>query len=163
VTFDVETAENEQALVRDATAIVVGTPIGKAREVPTSKDADGPMGVQTFSAYYHTIKVHRVLQWRDAAVGDTIQVVRGGTSSKAKAKGAFNPDGDTAELPNGKHLLFLQPSADPDVFQIVGYWSGALRLDGNERVKSDRPETKGFEGLTVEEVEKKLSELAPAQ
>lgn len=160
-TLDVETAANEQALVHDATLIVVGTPIGKAREVPTSQEPEGPMAVQTFSAYYHTVKVHQVL--RGATVGDTIQVVRGGMSSAAKNKGIVSADGGMTVLPNGKHIFFLQPSAQPEVFQIVGYWSGALQLDANERVKSDRQETKGFDGLDIATVEKKIVELASTQ
>jgi hypothetical protein len=161
VTLDIATAANEQALAHDATLIVVGTPMGKAREVPTSQEPEGPMAVQTFSAYYHTVKVHQVL--RGAAMGDTVQVVRGGISSAAKAKGIVSADGDTTALPNGKHILFLQPSAQPEVFQIVGYWSGALQLDANERVKSERQETKGFDGLGIAAVEKKIVELASTQ
>lgn len=55
---------------------------------------------------------------------------------------------------------FLQPSAEAEVFQVVGHASGELPLDATDRVASVRPETQAFARLDVAAVRTKIAELS---
>lgn len=148
VTADIDSAVDEQDLVNRATLVVVGTPTGKVDEKVTTEDG-------VFASYYQTVRLHEVLIGETA--DKTIRVVRAGVSSKMKDKTVV--EGLKGALPQGKMILFLQPSAEAGVMQVVGHFSGELALDAANKVSTVATEVQIFKGLDIAAVRKKVGEL----
>lgn len=147
----IEYAPNELALVEWAALVVVATPVGEIQEVPTSKDG-------LFVNYLQDVRIEEILKGDYA--GDTVRVGRAGISSHARPDGLVASDDLRGRLSPGRQILFLKPSLEPGLFQVVGHASGELPLKADGRVGSVRPEAKVFEGLSAAEVRAKISELA---
>lgn len=154
ITADIDYALDEQDMTRKAELIVVGTPTGKLDEKITTPDG-------AFATYQQTIQVHEVLKG-DAAIS-TIRVLRAGVSSAMQQRNNVKVEGLAGPLSPGKQVLFLQPSADPGVWQVVGHSSGQLALQANGRVQAGRPEAKGFDNLSVSEVRQKVQTITAGQ
>lgn len=154
ISADIDYALDEQDLTRRAELILVGTPTGKIDERSTT--ADG-----TLATYQQTVQVHEVL--KGEAVASTIRVLRAGVSSSMRQRNDIKVEGLAGPLAPGKQVLFLQPSADSGVWQIVGHTSGQLAVQANGRVQASRPEAKGFDNLSVPEVRQKIQTLAAGQ
>jgi hypothetical protein len=148
VSADIDSAVNERDLVNRATLVVVGSPTGEVEEKVTTNDGE-------FSAYYQTVRVHEVLMGKTA--DRTVRVVRTGVSSKMKDN-YKDEDGLRGALPQGRMILFLQPSAEPGVMQVVGHFSGEMVLDSADKVSS-LVDVKTFKGLEVAAVRKRVGEL----
>lgn len=151
VSADIDYAVDEHDLVRRATLVIVGVPTGQVEEVNAT-----PNGLS--ADFRQTVRVQEVL--KGDVSGDTVRVIRAGLTNNAPQQGVIVEDGLRGALPPGKHILFLQPSAELGVFQVVGHASGDLPLDTTERVASVRPETQAFAHLDVASVRTKIVELS---
>lgn len=147
VTADVDSAVDEEDLVNRATLVIVGTPEGKIEEKVTTQDG-------MFGSYYQTVRVHEVLMGETE--DNTVRVVRAGVSSKGKDNTTV--EGLRGPLPQGKMILFLQPSAEAGVMQVVGHFSGEMVLDAAEEVSVVSSELTAFKGLDVAGVRQKIDE-----
>lgn len=146
---------DERELVRRSTLIIRGTPIGKAQFVATSGD-------KSVGAFYHDVQVHEVLRGR--VTSKVIRVLRAGLNPEFRAANLVSHEDLRGELASGNQILFLEPSADSGVFQIVGHWQGVLRLDPKGRVFGiEEQRLKLFDGLDVAGVRNAIEQAAAAR
>ena len=141
-------------LVDQATLVVVGTPVGQPEEVALE-----PGGSSLLATYPQTIRVVEVLV--GAAPGATLRIARTGVSTHGRTQGVVAGE-VLGPLPPGHHVLFLMPTGDAALYQIVGHASGALPLTPAGRVTATRPETRELEQLSVPELRSKLQALKAA-
>lgn len=153
ITADVDYALDERDLTSKAELILVGTPTGKIDEMITTPDS-------MFANYQQTIQVHEVLK---GEAGATVRVLRAGVSSVAQQRNRVQVEGLAGPLTPGKQVLFLQPSAETGVWQVVGHTSGQIALEANGRSHASRPEAKSFDNLSVPELRQKVQTLASGQ
>lgn len=158
---DVDYALSADDLIRESSAIVVGIPIGKATF--TVQTETGLLG-----DYLQSVRVLDVLY------GDTpktIQVVRTGLNEELVREGenVIHADIVGGPLPSKPVVLFLQPSARPDAYSIVGHTQGTLILQEDAEVRgadarSEALEHNGFEelrGLTITELRARVAAVKP--
>ncbi len=148
---DIAYAQDERALVQTASLVVVGTPTGPIEERATTPDG-------MLTTFHQSVRVHQVLKGQITA--DTVRVLRAGLSRQAQRDGVVSSTDVRGPLTQAPLILFLQPSAEAEVFQVVGHASGELPLDMADRVAAVRPETQAFAQLDVAAVRTKIAELS---
>lgn len=154
VAADAAYAQDERDLVRSATLILVGAPTDE--KVELSRSSDG--GIIN---YGQIIRVEQVLKGHTP--GSTVQIVRSDFANPTQASGWAVADEAFGLLAPGPHLLFLEPSAAADVFQIVGHASGDMPLDAGGRTTNVRPEVKGFANLDLSGVQNLIAQLSVSE
>ena len=151
---DVDYASSVDHLVSRSSLVVFGVPIGKPSF--TVQTETGLLG-----DYLQSVRVIDVLR------GDApreIQVVRMGLDAE-KAKDTVHSDTVGGPLPTRPVVLFLQPSARPDAYAVVGHTQGTLIFgEGAENAganaRSEALEHAGFDelrGLTIEELKARVT------
>lgn len=148
---DVEKATDVQTLVTNSELVIVGRPVGQVREV-----SRGSAGAD----FYQDVRVDMVL--KGDLGGKTVRVVRYGLSTDASTGGVrvIGADDVQGRLKAGRLIVFLQPSAEQGVYQVVGHSSGEMILDAAGRVVSADPQVSGFTGLDIEGVLGKIREVS---
>jgi len=157
VNIDLVLAQDERDLVRNATLIIHGTPVGEIE----INEATG----RILASYHQDLQVKQVLKGQ--ATADVIRVSSLGLSPTARARNnlvVVEEEFLTGPLQPCDFVLFLAPSAVPDLFHVVGLSQGTLILDEKGRVvpvsakeEEEHVRFKGFEGLTVPELQERIN------
>ncbi len=146
---DIDWAPNEAALVSEASLVVRGTVGSDVRLTPRSPDG-------LFVDFYLPVQVEEVVGGQDP--GSAVTVVWAGLSPSSSAS-VEDPDAGLSATPPspGEYVLFLQPSAEPGVYQIVGHTQGLLSLDASGRVAAvGQGGFRDMVGLTVAEIAQRI-------
>ncbi|MDQ3879998.1 MAG: hypothetical protein M3295_02820 [Chloroflexota bacterium] len=151
ISIDLERVSSEADLIHESTVVAVGSSVGSPTAVPLADR-------ETFADYYLTVSISAIL--RGPVDLPSAQIVWLGA-----APGVPLPPGEddlgppeTIIAPGGSYVLFLQPSATPGVFQVVGHGQGVLTLDAAGRVTHVEPS--GFQslvGLTLEQLRERIN------
>ncbi|MDQ3381956.1 MAG: hypothetical protein M3546_16865 [Actinomycetota bacterium] len=148
---DIDYVSSFDELVARSTLIVYGVPIG--RVTFTIQTETG-----LFGDYVQSVRVLEVIE---GEAPSEIQVVRAGVDEEKAREGVERVQSDLlgGPLPHGRTVLFLNASARPDAYSVVGHTQGTVIFGENDQ--SEAVENRGFEelrGLGLADVKARVKE-----
>jgi hypothetical protein len=159
--YDLDTVKDMRELVSSADLVVHAVPTGEVEKI-----VEGISGLH--ATYHQDIAIKEVLKGQSP--GLQVRVVRGGVNQEAREPlketnpdaGVFIEDAEKlgGPLVPGDQILFLMLSRTEPVYAVVvGSKQGQFLLDQDGCVAPGNEFT-DFDGLTVDEVQRKIEELS---